>query len=115
MEKIIARFRVDGIPKAQPRPRAFARRFGTKFQARVYDAGTSEGWKSLVAAAARPFLPASPNESPMAVWMSFDLPRPGRLNKKKCSPDPIPATCKPDCDNFAKAILDALTAITLRS
>lgn len=37
----------------QPRPRAFARRMGDgKFVARVFESGTAEGWKSLIAAEA---------------------------------------------------------------
>ena len=51
-------FSVDGEPKAQPRPKAFARNFGNKWQARVYDPGTAEGWKSLIAIAVKPHLPA---------------------------------------------------------
>ena len=35
-------FFVEGDPKPQPRPRAFARKIGNKFMARVYDAGTAE-------------------------------------------------------------------------
>lgn len=42
-------FFIHGDPKPQPRPRAFARRMGAKFVARVYDAGTAEGWKSQIA------------------------------------------------------------------
>jgi len=42
-------FFVSGDPKAQPRIRAFA----INGHARVYDPGTAEGWKSLIAVAAR--------------------------------------------------------------
>ena len=46
--------RVYGEPKGQPRPRAFAKPIGGgKFSARVYDAGTAEGWKSQIAQAFR--------------------------------------------------------------
>ena len=38
-----------GIPKGQPRPRAFSR----NGHARVFDPGTAEGWKSAVAVAAQ--------------------------------------------------------------
>lgn len=108
MTSFTASFRVDGIPKAQPRPRAFARRMGSKFVARVFDAGTAEGWKSSVVAAARELRPVAPLETPLEVAIGFFLPRP----KSKCrraDPDgPVPCTSKPDCDNLAKAVLDAL-------
>jgi len=47
-------FFVPGEPKGQPRPRAFARKMGDKFVARVFDAATAEGWKGAIAAVAQP-------------------------------------------------------------
>lgn len=108
-------FTVSGEPKPQPRPRAFARNMGGgKFAARVFDAGTAEGWKSQVAAAAKPFLPGAPFTEPLSVNLAFDMPRPkGHLNSKgevKASAPKHP-TGRNDCDNLAKAVLDALTQI----
>jgi len=99
--------RVDGIPKGQPRPRAFA----FKGHARIYDAGTAEGWKSLVANAVKPHLPPAPLEGPVRVDMIFRFPRPKRLCRKKDPPGEVPHTAKPDIDNLEKSVFDALQQI----
>lgn len=102
---------VPGIPKGQPRPRAFARKFGAKWSARVYDPGTSEGWKGAVAVAVQQFRPPSPLEGPVGVQCDFLFPRPGRLLKKSSPEGEIPHISKPDRDNCDKAVLDALTQL----
>lgn len=108
-------FSVRGEPKPQPRPRAFARNMGGgRFAARVYDAGTAEHWKSCVAIAAKPFLPPVPTGEPLRVLIAFYLPRPkGHLNARGEVRPAAPArpVNKMDCDNLAKAVLDALTQI----
>lgn len=105
-------FRVQGEPKAQPRPRAFARKFGNgTVAARMYDAGTAEGWKGLIAQAARPHVPAVPLEGPLRVDVDFFFPRPKRLMRAKDPEGPIPHDGKPDRDNLDKAVLDALTQL----
>lgn len=109
------KFAVSGIPKPQPRPRAFARNMGGgKFAARVYDAGTAEGWKAAVAIAAKPLLPTEPTMEALAVKIDFLMPRPkghftskGALTKSA----PLQPCNKDDLDNLAKAVLDALTQI----
>lgn len=105
--RLHAAFDVLGEPKGQPRPRAFAR----NGKARVYDPGTAEGWKGQIALAARPFLSAVPFDCPIRVAVLFRFPRPGRLMRKKDPAGSIPHTSKPDADNAAKAVLDALTAV----
>ncbi len=110
-------FTVQGEPRPQPRPRAFARNMGGgKFAARVYDAGTAEGWKSCVALAAKPHLPSKPFEEPLCVCIAFALPRPkSHLNSRgdlRPSAPTFPVN-KSDCDNLAKAVLDALTQIAM--
>lgn len=110
-------FYVRGEPKAQPRPRAFARKFGATWQARVYDAGTAEGWKSLVAAAAKPFLPSEPLTGPLMVELCFHMPRPkshyrtGKRFRELRDDAPTFHTGKPDRDNLEKAVCDALTQV----
>lgn len=69
-------FRVTGLPKPQPRPRAFARKMGDKFVARVFESGSAEGWKSLVAVAAKPHTPPEPMSGPVLVNITFVFPRP---------------------------------------
>ena len=105
-----ASFHVDGIPKAQPRPRAFARKMGNgAVVARVFDAGTAEGWKSLVASTGASKRPAEPLECPVEVMLMFYMPRPKSKSRRRDWHGPIPYTSRPDCDNLAKAVLDCLT------
>lgn len=113
-------FFVQGEPKAQPRPRAFAMNMGKddqgkdKYQARMYDAGTAEGWKSCVATAAKEFIPTEPLSVPLRVTLVFYMPRPKshfRTNGTLKDSAPIWFTSKPDTDNLSKAVLDALTIL----
>lgn len=107
-------FFAKGIPKGQPRPRAFARRFGDKWTARVYDAKTAEGWKSCVAEAAKPHVPAVPLSGPLRLTLEFFMPRPKahlRKNGERKPGAPDWHTGKPDCDNLAKAVMDAMSIL----
>lgn len=103
--------RIFGKPKAQPRARA--RKFGA--HASVYDPGTSDHWKYLVAMAAKahPDFPPEPFDVPLRVDIALFFPRPQRLLRKKSPEAPIPYDKKPDRDNSDKAILDALTQVGL--
>lgn len=103
----VCEFRVDGIPKGQPRPRAFAR----NGHVRVYDPGTAEAWKSAIAEAARPHLPATPIEGPVMLTCHFEMPRPKRLMRTSDPLGPVDHLAKPDVDNLIKAISDSLTQI----
>jgi Holliday junction resolvase RusA-like endonuclease len=102
--------RANGMPKGQPRPRAFSR--GGK--AAVYDPGTAEGWKSCVAVAAAA-LEGACIHAPLSVTLTFYLPRPKnhyRTNGMLKPTSPVYMhDSKPDADNLAKAVLDALTNI----
>ena len=104
---------VYGAPKGQPRPRAFSR----GGHASVYDPGTAEGWKGQIAIAARPFRPAAPWEGPVRVSIVFRFARPkSHYGRKKGEQHlkidaPRYHTAKPDADNLAKAVLDALTTL----
>lgn len=108
-------FTVDGEPKPQPRPRAFARKMGNKFVARVFDAGTAEAWKSQVVLASKAFRPEQPMDGPVLVRLSFYLQRPkahyiAGNPARGLRPDaPFYHTGRPDFDNLAKAVCDALT------
>ena len=46
-------FKITGDPKGQPRPRAYARRMGANFVARVYDSDVADEWKRAVRMAVR--------------------------------------------------------------
>jgi Holliday junction resolvase RusA-like endonuclease len=110
-------FDVGAEPKGQPRPRAFARKFGDKWQAQVYDAGTAEGFKSAVALAARPHLPADPIAGAVSLSLTFRMPRPkghyrtGRNSHVLRETAPFYHTGRPDADNLVKAVTDSLTQL----
>jgi Holliday junction resolvase RusA-like endonuclease len=102
-------FTVSGVPKGQPRPRAFAFRG----KARVFDPGTAEEWKSRIAEAARPHLPCDPLAGPIALELVFTFPRPKKhyLSAGLRPGAPTWFCSKPDADNAAKAVMDALTVL----
>ncbi|MEQ1891060.1 MAG: RusA family crossover junction endodeoxyribonuclease [Planctomycetota bacterium] len=97
-------FTVRGLPKAQPRPRAFSR----GAHAGVYDPGTAGEWKGLVVAAARPHRPTEPLGGPVRLSIDFLMPRPKRLMRARDEAGELWCTAKPDRDNLEKAVLDAL-------
>lgn len=108
---------VTGDPKPQPRPRAFARKMGDKFVARVFEAGTAEGWKGAIALAAKPHAPSAPILGPVMLNVTFFFKRPNAHfvanNPARELRDDAPTwhTNKPDRDNLEKALLDALTQL----
>jgi Holliday junction resolvase RusA-like endonuclease len=104
-------FSVRGEPKGQPRPRAFARKIGGRYVARIFDAGTAEAWKSAIAMAARALVPPSPDMGPIILRLAFSMPRPKShfLSGRLRADAPTWCTKKPDVDNLAKAVMDALT------
>jgi Holliday junction resolvase RusA-like endonuclease len=99
-------FRVDGEPIAQPRHRIASRgRFATAY---IPKGHAIHAWKYAIEEAARleaervGWVPLK-NE-PLAISMSFHFSRP-RSNKTEWH------TQRPDLDNLAKAVLDALHGI----
>lgn len=106
-------FFAQGEPKAQPRPKAFARKMGNKFVARVYTPGSAENWKSCVAEAAKLHIQEM-IVHPVSVVMVFVMPRP----KAHYKPDgtlkasaPNWHAIKPDGDNLYKGTIDALKTL----
>ncbi len=108
---------VPGIPKGQPRPRAFALRG----KARMFDPGTAEGWKGAIAAAIEPILPDERPcwDGPVTLHATFYFPRPrGHYGSGKNAgvlkgSAPRWHTSKPDIDNALKAVMDCLTTLRL--
>lgn len=96
---------VAGIPKGQPRGRAFSR--GGK--PRIYTPGTAEAWKGQIALAFRDIDFGAPIEEASSISIDLFLPRPKRL--KKAPAGPLPHDTTPDWDNCAKAVCDALVEI----
>lgn len=98
-------FTVRGLPKAQPRVKAFRR----GAHAGVYTPGSASQWKDLVVFAARAHRPPSPLDGPLSVSIDFLMPRPKSRMRKRDPSGEIPSSAKPDRDNLEKAVLDALT------
>jgi Holliday junction resolvase RusA-like endonuclease len=107
------KFYVQGNPKGQPRPKAFSR----GGIASVYDPGTAEGWKGQVAVGIAGQIPSAPIEGPLCLHLEFYFSRPKSHfgTGKKASvmrPDaPGYHTGRPDADNLAKAVMDALSVL----
>ena len=106
-----ASFFVAGLPKGQPRAKACIR----GKHAGVYDPGTADGWKLLVRAEANKYAPEMPCLGPVKVALFFSFKRPGahyktvkgQIQLKELAP--WQHTTKPDADNLAKAVMDAIT------
>ena len=102
---------VPGEPKGQPRPRAFAR----NGMVRMYDPATAEGWKCAIADEWRRSVPKLETITvPVSLTLRFYMPRPkSHFNSKRSlkSTAPFYHAKKPDVDNMAKAVMDALTQL----
>lgn len=109
-------FFVAGTPKAQPRGRAVVRRKkGGGVVAGVHSPDTADAWKRLVMLEAQKHRTATPYAGPVRVGLTFHFERPTMHFSRKTGTTflkpgaPMFHTGKPDCDNLAKAVLDALT------
>ena len=108
---------INGDPKGQPRARAYARKMGAKFVARMYDSDTADAWKAQVRAGVLAEANAQALraiEGPFAVVMVFQFERPkshflasGALGKHRR----YDHLQKPDADNLAKLVLDVITRL----
>ena len=116
-------FFIHGDPKGQPRPRAFARKMGAKYVARVYDSDVADEWKRAVdQAIVREYFERRPaflehklvfdEGLPFEVVATFWMRRPkSHFNAhgfvKPSSP--VRHAQKPDADNLVKLVLDRIT------
>lgn len=106
-------FFASGLPKGQPRVKACRR--GN--HAGVYDPGTANTWKALVATAAKQAIGTHPRpmfDGPLKVDLTFIFPRPKHHHNSKgeIKPNsPTWHTAKPDRDNLEKAVSDILTQV----
>jgi Holliday junction resolvase RusA-like endonuclease len=98
--------RVFGLPVAQGRPRAYKTPAG---QVRVFDPANARDWKRTVQAQVLTQKPPAPVEGPLAVALQFFLPRPPSLPKRERFP-----AKRPDAENLAKAVLDAMQGVVYR-
>jgi Holliday junction resolvase RusA-like endonuclease len=88
---------VNGIPRAQPRPRMTA-------AGHVYNPHSADAWKEIVRTAFMSFR-KPPIANPIRLRVSFFLPRPKALKGEIA----LPHAKKPDVDNLLKAVMDAMT------
>ncbi len=112
---------IHGDPKGQPRPRAFARRMGSKYVARVYDSDVADAWKRAVDyGIALNMLDLHilhnsigyDGDAAFDVRMEFIFSRPkSHLTSDGSvrSSAPVLHIQKPDADNLAKLVLDCIT------
>lgn len=101
---------VAGIPKGQPRARAFSR----GGMVRMYDPGTADAWKQCITIEWKRYAQNYKKiVGPCALDLTFKMPRPkSHYTKKGLKPEsPIWFDHKPDADNLAKAVMDCLTDI----
>ncbi len=106
-------FYVQGEPRPQPRPRAFARKMGDKYVARVYEAGSAEHWKQAIAIAAKE-AGLTKFDGAVSLELRFNLKRPKAhfTSKGTIKPSaPRQHTQRGDLDNYEKAVLDCLTRV----
>jgi Holliday junction resolvase RusA-like endonuclease len=101
-------FFVAGIPKAQPRVKAFVR----GGHAGVYTPDSAESWKQAVRQEAAANAPESVIAAPIRVHLEFFLKRPKAHFGREGYPKPNHPNAhakKPDLDNLIKAVTDAIT------
>lgn len=96
---------IHGDPVGQGRPRFSRRRDGVH----TYNPERSEAWRSVAVETMCCHWDGGPIDAPCTVEVRAVLQRPKRL-MRRCDPEwRLPCPCKPDVDNVAKAVLDALT------
>lgn len=108
-------FFVPGEPAAQGRPRTRILRLGRRAVAQIYNPHNADEWKARVSIIARPFAPKPSLSGPVRLSATFLLPRPeshyrGKARELRLEA-PLWHFIKPDGDNYAKALIDALTSV----
>jgi len=100
-------FHVPAVPVAQPRPRAVS----IAGQARVHGPPKSHAihdFRATVRLAAEQAYSGPPLEGPIRLGLVFVLPRPKAMRWKKRPTPRAWHAKKPDWDNLAKAVCDAV-------
>ena len=96
-------FFVPGQPVAKGRPRAFKMKNGN---IGAYSPGKTVEYEDAVRLQARKVMPEQIYDCPLRVHIQFYMTRPASKPKKAVRP-----TTKPDIDNLAKAITDAMNGL----
>lgn len=109
-------FFIHGDPKGQPRPRAFARKMGAKYVARMYDSDVADDWKRAVNVALVKAIneqkPEYNKDGAFEVVATFWMRRPkSHFNAHGFVKlgSSVRHAQKPDADNMVKLILDRVT------
>lgn len=103
---------ICGEPRPQPRPRARAFQASPgKWIAQIYNPADADGWKKMIACAAREHIPREPMQGPISIRATFFLERPQShyTSKGLRQSAPTKHAQRPDFDNLIKAVMDALT------
>jgi len=107
-------FTVPGIPVAQPRQRTRVANFGGRMVAQIYTPAKHPA--NEFKAAVRNAFPKGEavSDQPLQMLLRFVFPRPASKTRKRGDNPRLPKTSKPDCDNLAKTVMDALNGIAYR-
>lgn len=97
---------VAGVPVAQPRQRHT--RTGFNYTPASHPSNT---WKALIAMKWSEAVGQRRYTGPIRLELYLRLPRPQRLSARKFAGLRVPHSARPDCDNLAKACMDALNRI----
>lgn len=104
MDENQIRFTVYGIPKPKARARTVKNKHtGTTHS---FTPDTTATWEQSVLIQALENKPQQPWDNPIGMGLVFNLPRPKSVSKKRRWP-----YVKPDLDNLAKCIQDALNGV----
>lgn len=104
------RFRVDGVPKPEPRARACVRgRHASVYKDRTSEA--VEAWRSEVWARANEYRPDRPLRGPIRLYLMFTLKRPKKLFRRRDPEDELACDAVCDLDNLIKLVMDELTQL----
>ena len=108
-------FTLDIVPHGKGRPRAAS--IGGK--ARMFTPAKTRNWEASFSLLARKHRPEELMTGPLRVSITAFFPRPQKMSKRSkrtgellggFSEGPIPMASRPDADNVAKAVLDALAS-----
>lgn len=94
---------IHGVPRPQLRPRAM--RFGKGV--RVYDPPQNQDWKHTIQGQLIADRPQAPLSGPLMISLDFAMPKPKGASKKQL----MWHVKKPDVDNLAKSVKDAMKGI----
>lgn len=99
-------FSLSLVPVAKGRPRMAV----VKGKPIVYTPSKTRGFEAKVAAMAQQHF-KQPLKGPISVSLTFLLPRPKTLMRRKDPDGEIPHISRPDLENLEKSILDGLNGI----